>query len=482
MFINIKNYILTILTILMFVPMSQALVITHPYAQDITLPEEAIFFTGKIGRNEKVYINDVLMVPSRARAFSYSVPLKMGENIFAVQKKDWLGNVETIKYTIKRTSHTQAKYQNEFKEAEPAYFKTTKDNVVLRNTPIDAGMNRIGYLPKDTRLFIDGTQNGFSRIYLAKDKYGWAMTKDLKQIPLETLKPTDQSEDNKIKEDNQENTSYTYTPNKIISTEQTKKGDEKGIIINLSANTPYSAIADTNKLILTVYNLDTSNETYTKEFSLGKFPRYSVIMQNNTLEIVIKKTPISKNNYSNKDVKIVIDAGHGGQEIGAVGCLGHKEKNINLDVANRLKRILESHNFDVYMVRETDKYVSLEDRVKFAKEKDALIFVSIHMNSVPISSNPNLNEGSIVFYYNPACQQLAQSLVKVLSTELNTKNGGAAQASFAVIRPTEYIGVLAELAYLVNPNDVSIYKSKRFAHNSALSIYKGLINYIHAGL
>ena len=100
-------------------------------------------------------------------------------------------------------------------------------------------------------------------------------------------------------------------------------------------------------------------------------------MQNNTLEVVIKKTPISKNNYSNKDVKIVIDAGHGGQEIGAVGCLGHKEKNINLDVANRLKRILESHNFDVYMVRETDKYVSLEDRVKFAKEKGPEIQVAL---------------------------------------------------------------------------------------------------------
>lgn len=84
-------------------------------------------------------------------------------------------------------------------------------------------MNRIGYLPKDTKLFIDGTQNGFSRIYLAKDKYGWAMTKDLKQIPLETLKPTDQSEDNKIKEDNQENTSYTYTPNKLSLQNKQKK-------------------------------------------------------------------------------------------------------------------------------------------------------------------------------------------------------------------------------------------------------------------
>lgn len=472
-----KKYWITILFILSFAAQTPALVITHPESQDMTVNEDAIFFTGKIEHHEKVYINDELMTPSRARAFSYSVQLKKGENIFAVQRKDWLGNIETTKYTITRASDSRTKYQNEFIEAEKANYKTKRDNVVLRSTPIDAGMNRLGYLPKDTQVVVDGTQNEFSRIYLAKDKYGWAMTKDLIKLPLDKEKFTDEETGEEY-----EREVFKYTPKTIISAEQTKKGDEKGITVQLSANTPYSAVIDHNKLVLNIYNLDTSSEVFTKEFSLGKFPRYSVKMQDNTLEVVFKKCPLNKSTYSNRDVKIVIDAGHGGSETGAVGCLGHKEKNINLDVAHRLKRILEFHNFDVYMTRENDKFVSLDDRVKFAKEKDALIFISIHMNSVPISSNPNLNEGSIVFYYNPVCQQLAQAVVKVLSQELETKNGGAAQASFAVIRPTEYIGILAELAYLVNPNDVSIYKSKRFAHTSAVSIYKGLINYIHSSL
>ncbi|MCD8377668.1 MAG: N-acetylmuramoyl-L-alanine amidase, partial [Candidatus Gastranaerophilales bacterium] len=451
--------------IILFVQQSPALIITHPESQNMTVVEDAIFFTGKVERYEKVYINDVLMIPSKSRAFSYSVPLKNGDNMFAVQKKDWLGNIETIKYTIKRSSVSQTKYQNEFIASEPSYYETKKDGVILRSTPINAGINRLGYLPKGTKLFSDGIQNEFSRIYLAENKYGWIMTKDLIKIQLD--------------EDEEE---YVYTPKTVLSTEQTKNGDEKGIVIKLSEDCPYSAVVENDKLILTVYNLDTSDEVYTKEFTLGKFPRYSVNMQDGVLELIFKKNPLNKSTYTNRDVKIVIDAGHGGREIGAVGCLGHKEKNINLDVANRLKKILEFHNFDVYMVRETDKFVSLDDRVKFAKENDALIFISIHMNSVPISSNPNLNEGSIVFYYNPACRPLAQSVVKVLSTDLATKNGGAAQASFAVIRPTEYIGILAELAYLVNPNDVSIYRSKRFAHTSAVSIYKGLVNYIHSAL
>ena len=113
------------------------------------------------------------------------------------------------------------------------------------------------------------------------------------------------------------------------------------------------------------------------------------------------------------------------------------------------------------MTRESDKFVSLDDRINFAKDNNALIFLSIHMNSVPISSNPNLNRGSVVFYFNPQSKNLAKILSKNLSQTVGTVDGGATQASFAVIRPTEYIGVLAELAYLVNPKDVSIYKNKK---------------------
>ncbi len=86
------------------------------------------------------------------------------------------------------------------------------------------------------------------------------------------------------------------------------------------------------------------------------------------------------------------------------------------------------------------------------------------------------------FYYNPVAKNLASELANEISKELDTQNNGASQASFAVIRPTEYIGVLVELAYLVNPKDVPVYKSKFFAHKSAVGIYKGLVNYIHKTL
>ena len=455
---NKLNFLFILLTVVLFTQSANALTLTHPDYDSMTVEEDGIFFSGKISKHEKVYIDDTQIYPEKTGAFSYSVPLKIGENIFAVQSKDWLGNKITKKYVITRISPERKENVDKLIESEKAYYETIKDNVVLRNTPVDKGMNRIGYLSKGTKVVVDGSFNEFSRIYLSKDNYGWAMTKDLTKIEQEN---------------------FCYTPIKLINTEQIKTADEITYTYTCSENMPYSAVVRDNKLILTIYNLDDSDEIYSKEFKLAQFPRYSICVQNGILYLTFKKLPFTPSNYSNKNVKIVIDAGHGGEETGAVGCLGHKEKDLNLDVALKLKKILEEHQFDVKMVRETDKFVSLEDRIKFAQQEDALIFISIHQNSVPISENPNLNEGTVVFYFNPQSQELAQSISKSVSQALCVKNEGATQASFAVIRPTEYIGVLAELVYLVNPRDVSVYKNKKFAQNSAQAIYKGLSAYIH---
>ena len=124
-------------------------------------------------------------------------------------------NTETIKYTVTKLSPKLEKYHNQFIEQEPAYYKTTRDNVVLRNTPIDKGMNRLGYLPADTKVVVDGITNEFSRIYLTKDKHAWAFTKDL--IKIETA--TEENEKNE----------FTYTPQNITDISQIK--NEKEILI-----------------------------------------------------------------------------------------------------------------------------------------------------------------------------------------------------------------------------------------------------------
>ncbi len=461
------------LIFLFFISIHQAvfsLEVIHPTSTNLVVAENSIFFSGKIDRKEKLFINDKMIFPARFGAFSHFVNLQNGENIFALTTIDSKGKIETIKYSIIKDSSLKTRYQNELIEKEPRYYVTTKNNVVLRKTPVDAGMNRLGYLPINTKIVITGVQNQYSRVYLTKDLYGWVKTSEIALVPLELI-PATVEQDEHFSE-------FVYKPKELISYGKDKDKDSL-YSVQVSENTPYSLTEWGNRIILSVYNLNKINETFTKEFVLPKFARYSLKMDNGKIDLEIKKPPFSKNNFSNKLVRVVIDAGHGGQEIGAVGCLGHKEKVLNLEVAQKLKRILEVNNFDVCMTRTTDEFVSLQQRVDYAKSVDAVIFISIHLNAVPISLNPNLNSGTVVFYYNPSAKPLAYELSNEISKELNTQNAGACQASFAVIRPTEYIGALVELAYLVNPKDVAVYKSKFFAYKSALGIYKGLVNYIN---
>ncbi|MCR5266305.1 MAG: N-acetylmuramoyl-L-alanine amidase [Cyanobacteria bacterium RUI128] len=457
--LNKLKFLLIFLAAIFFAQGANALVLTHPEYDNMAVDEDGIFFSGKISKHEKVYIDGVRITPAKTGAFSYSVPLNQGENIFAVQSKDWLGNNTTKKYVITRIIPT--KNSDKFIKTEKAYYKTVRDNVVLRSTPVDGGINRLGYLSKDTKVVVEGNFNEFAGIYLTKNTYGWVLAKDL------------------VKTEDEE---VCYTPIDLTDTDQFKTDKDITYTFTCSDNMPYSATVNDNKLVLTLYNLDKQEEKYAKEFKLDKFPRYSICVQNGILYLTFKKLPFSQSNYSNKKVNIVIDPGHGGYETGAVGCLGHKEKDLNLEVALKLKKILEEHNYNVKMTRETDKFVSLNDRIKFAQDEDALIFISIHQNSVPISKNPNLNEGTAVFYFNPQSHELATAVSKSVSQSLGVKNEGAVQASFAVIRPTEYVGILAELIYLVNQNDVAVYKNKKFAQTSAMAIYKGLSSYIHSEL
>lgn len=80
---------------------------------------------------------------------------------------------------------------------------------------------------------------------------------------------------------------------------------------------------------------------------------------------------------------IVIDPGHGGQDPGALGLRGTAEKDVTLDVADRLRRRLERRGYTVLMTRESDSTVSLRERVEFANSQATDLFVSIHANSFP---------------------------------------------------------------------------------------------------
>ena len=98
------------------------------------------------------------------------------------------------------------------------------------------------------------------------------------------------------------------------------------------------------------------------------------------------QTPLPVKKAATKQVSkgkvIVIDAGHGGKDPGAVGYKNYREKVIVLQVAQKLKKILKARGYKVYMTRDSDKFVKLSHRTKFANDKNADLFLSIHVNAI----------------------------------------------------------------------------------------------------
>ena len=420
--------------------------IVQPESEEITVNGNSVYFCGCANENEQIYINGNLITPEKNGAFSCIVPLKEGENFIPVGRLLMFEDMEIYKYTV--TSDAQALKDNKqkFRETAKTYYMTNSDNTILRSTPVDGGINRLGYLPKDTKLFTDAEQNGFTRVYLAPNLYGWVITGALNKM--------DDTE---------------YKPNKLVSEENIQTDYEEVYKITLSDNCPYSAECKDNKLIVNIFNLDSN---YKKEISLPPNPRYSVEMKDKVLTVKVKKI-ISSNKT------IVIDPGHGGIERGAIGCFGDKEKDLTLNIALKLSEILKENGYNPVLTRSDDSFVALNNRVKIAKENDAVLFVSIHLNSVPLSDNPQNHTGTKVYYYNPQSEMFAKTVAKTVSSGLKVKNNGTVQASFAVVRPTDYIGILVEPLFLVNPKDTYVYCAEDFSQKAAQSLFNGINEYIN---
>lgn len=191
--------------------------------------------------------------------------------------------------------------------------------------------------------------------------------------------------------------------------------------------------ADTHYVIEAVLAPNTSYE-HTGTMSMASFMFVNKTIQNSTY----------------RDTLIVIDAGHGGRDPGAVGTLV-QEKTVVLNSALLLQKTLESRGFKVYMTRSTDEYINLYDRASMANGLNATLFVSIHANShTGTSAN-----GVEVLYANPSMDSdkgLATAIQNELVKHLKATNRGVVQrTNLVVLRETKMPAVLVELGFISNP-------------------------------
>lgn len=170
--------------------------------------------------------------------------------------------------------------------------------------------------------------------------------------------------------------------------------------------------------------------------------------------------------------KIVIDAGHGGSDSGAIGG-GIYEKDITLDVSERVRDILAKQGFIVQMTRANDSYVSLQDRVAISEKFNPDIFVSIHVNS---SVRPEI-KGVETHYYHQESMALAQTVHSSFASAVNSPNRGLFKSKFYVINHTTAPSILVEIGFISNNAERAELVSEKRKQATAKAIADGVQEY-----
>jgi N-acetylmuramoyl-L-alanine amidase len=214
---------------------------------------------------------------------------------------------------------------------------------------------------------------------------------------------------------------------------------------------------------------------------------------------------------------VVLDPGHGGTDPGAIGAGGVREKDVTLDVASRVKALLEEGHLAVSMTRDGDATMSLKDRVLLANAKKPDLFVSIHVNSLPavrdkrvvetyvlgtttdarverlvgdenresgytLADYRRLLEGVLADARSGESRHLAEAVQGGLFASLKPsvprlENHGVKEAPFVVLIATEMPGILAEVSTVSNDDEARRLKDAGYRQTIARALADGILAY-----
>jgi N-acetylmuramoyl-L-alanine amidase len=219
-----------------------------------------------------------------------------------------------------------------------------------------------------------------------------------------------------------------------------------------------------------------------------------------------------------KLTKVIIDAGHGGNDPGAIGKSGLREKDVNLDIAKKLSNLLKAEGVQTVLTRSSDKFIPLSLRVSIANRSDADLFISIHANAARSRSlngfevyyvapsvsdakraaltarSASLNLRNAVFasnsqdlktilwdmiYANSRAESIefSKTLCKVMDATIDVNILGVKNARFQVLKGIRMPGVLIEVGFVSNFNEERLLKTGAYRQKIAQGIVESLRDY-----
>ncbi len=189
---------------------------------------------------------------------------------------------------------------------------------------------------------------------------------------------------------------------------------------------------------------------------------------------------------------VILDAGHGGLDSGAVSVYGDEEKHLNLAVAKKLGAFLENAGVRVIYTRTEDEMLESENkagskktrdllaRVEIAKQYPKALFVSLHMNTLPIEKYKGLQ----VFYTdrNDANRALAQVLQNTVSASLqtdNTRKAKDAEGKIYILDRIDQPALLVECGFLTNGEEAALLKNEEYQAKLCYVLSRPILDFLY---
>jgi N-acetylmuramoyl-L-alanine amidase len=284
-----------------------------------------------------------------------------------------------------------------------------------------------------------------------------------------------------------------------------------------------------DKIKLAQYNPSTlrlviQNKTPLHVRFIKKDKELSIKIVNKSAKI---KNALTTNKYRKKPPKrldrnkiIVIDAGHGGKDPGAIGYRRYREKVVVLSIARELRNILRARGFKVYMTRDSDHFIKLRQRTKYANKKNADIFISIHANAVgrkdakkacgiecyflstsrsnrakKVAAMENsadldemdyygkqsflntINSHNIVASNKLAIDLQRGALATLKSKYKNVKDAGVREGPFWVLVGAQMPSVLVEVGFITHPDEAQKLVDRKYQKTMAKGLANGVERY-----
>ena len=314
----------------------------------------------------------------------------------------------------------------------------------------------------------------------------------------------------------------------LTYTSSYKQNILKVIFRNVNSDVEDLKLTDGKGLVKSISAENIGNDTEI-DFVLGKEYTTNEVLNaegSNDILITIHNKIFTRNEEREKNKSkwefdvIVIDAGHGGKDVGAIGINGIKEKDINLGVALKLGKLIEKDMKDVKVVytRKNDTFVELYKRGKIANEESGKLFISIHCNSTPKKPTDATGfevyllrpgrtaeaisiaerENSVIEYeenpqryekltdenfilvtmahsaYMKYSEKFSDILNKQMGADMSVQSRGVKQAGFYVLVGASMPSVLIETGFVSNKDDANYLKSSKGQNEIAGAIFKAI--------